>query len=56
MIITTNKNFEQWGEVFSDNVMASAIIDRVVHHSTVIKINGLSFRTKDLKKKGGETQ
>lgn len=56
VIITTNKNFEQWGEVFSDNVMASAIIDRVVHHSTVIKINGLSFRTKDLKKKGGETQ
>jgi len=54
VIITSNKGFEQWGEIFSDNVMASAIIDRVVHHSIVIKINGPSFRTKDLKKKGGD--
>lgn len=54
IIITTNKGFEQWGEIFSDNVMASAIIDRVVHHSIVIKINGPSFRTKNLKKKGGD--
>jgi DNA replication protein DnaC len=51
VIITTNKSFEQWGDIFSDNILSSAIIDRVVHHSTVIKINGPSFRTKNLKKK-----
>lgn len=40
VIITTNKSFEQWGDIFSDNILSSAIIDRVVHHCTVIKING----------------
>jgi len=54
LIITTNKSFEQWGDIFSDNTMASAILDRVVHHSTVIQINGPSYRSKDLKMKGGE--
>lgn len=53
VIITTNKSFEEWGDIFSDNILASAIIDRVVHHSTVIKINGKSYRTK-LRKKGGK--
>ena len=54
IIITTNKSLEQWGEIFSDSVLSSAIIDRVVHHGTVIKINGPSYRRKDIKKKGGE--
>jgi len=52
VIITTNKNFEQWGDIFADNILASAIIDRVVHYSTIIKINGLSYRSKNLKKGG----
>ena len=50
IIITTNRNFEDWGNVFGDNVMASAIIDRVVHHAYIIKINGESFRIKNYKK------
>ena len=54
VIITTNKSFEEWGDIFSDNILASAIIDRVVHHSTVIKINGKSYRTKSIKKEKGE--
>lgn len=49
VIITTNKSFEEWGDIFSDNILASAIIDRVVHHSIVIKINGKSYRTKNIK-------
>lgn len=53
IIITTNKAFEQWGDIFSDNVLASAILDRIAHHSTVIKINGPSYRAKNLKKEGG---
>lgn len=53
VIITTNKAFEQWGDIFADNVLAAAIIDRVAHYSTVIKINGPSYRAKNLKKEGG---
>lgn len=50
LIITTNRNFEDWGNVFGDNVLASAIIDRIVHHAYIIKINGESFRIKDYAK------
>jgi DNA replication protein DnaC len=49
IIITTNRNFEDWGNVFGDYVMASAIIDRIVHHAIIIKINGDSFRIKNFK-------
>lgn len=50
VIITTNKSFEQWGDIFADNILASAILDRIIHYSEIIKINGPSFRQKDLKK------
>lgn len=53
LIITTNKSFELWSDIFADNVLASAILDRIVHHSAVIKINGHSYRAKNLKKEGG---
>ena len=46
-IITTNINFSKWGEIFSDNVIANAILDRLLHHSTVITIKGPSYRIKD---------
>ena len=46
-IITTNQPFSKWGEVFSDNTLANAILDRLLHHSTVIKITGTSYRLKD---------
>jgi DNA replication protein DnaC len=53
VIITTNKAFEQWTDIFADNILASAIIDRIAHYSSVIKINGQSYRAKNLKKEGG---
>ena len=53
IIITTNKAFEQWGDIVADNVLASAIIDRIAHHSMVIRISGPSYRAKNLKKEGG---
>ena len=46
-IITTNKSLSRWGEVFGDNVLANAILDRLLHHSYVINITGRSYRTKD---------
>lgn len=47
-IITTNKPLAKWAEVFGDPVLASAILDRILHHSRVITIVGRSYRTKDL--------
>ena len=52
LIITTNKTFEQWTDIFTDGVLAGAIIDRIVHYSTIIMIKGPSYRTKNLKKRG----
>ncbi len=46
-IITTNQPLSKWGEVFGDNTIATAIIDRLVHHSCIIKITGRSYRIKD---------
>lgn len=54
VIITTNKPFEQWGDIFADPILASAILDRIVHYSNIFKINGPSFRAKDLKKGGSQ--
>jgi len=47
-IITTNKNFSEWGEVFGDSVLANAILDRLLHHSKIFSIKGRSYRTKDI--------
>ena len=47
-IITTNKSLSKWGEIFGDNVLANAILDRLLHHSHVINIVGRSYRTKDI--------
>jgi len=47
IILTTNKSFDQWGTVFGDEVIASAILDRLLHHCYIIPINGPSYRTKD---------
>lgn len=52
VIITSNKSFADWGEIFSDTVLASAILDRLLHHSTTINIKGESFRLKEKRKAG----
>jgi IstB-like ATP binding protein len=52
MILTSNKSYGDWGTIFSDNVIASAILDRLLHHSTTINIKGESYRLKDKKKAG----
>ena len=48
-IFTSNKTFPQWNEVFADVTIASAILDRVLHHCTVINIKGESYRLKERK-------
>ena len=49
-IFTSNKSFSEWGEVMGDQVMASAVLDRVLHHSIVVNIKGESYRLKDRRK------
>ena len=49
-IFTSNKSFSEWGEVMGDQVMASAVLDRVLHHSIVVNIKGDSYRLKDRRK------
>jgi DNA replication protein len=46
-IITTNINFGDWESIFYDSVVANAILDRVLHHATVVTIAGKSYRIKD---------
>lgn len=48
-ILTSNKAFSAWNEVFSDITIASAILDRVLHHCTVVNIKGESYRLKERK-------
>ena len=47
IILTSNKTFAEMGQVFGDEVLASAILDRLLHHAEVISINGPSYRLKD---------
>ena len=53
IILTSNKSFSQWGDIFAgDAIMASAALDRLLHKSTVIKIKGDSYRLKEKTKAG----
>lgn len=46
-ILTTNRNFHEWDEIFYDTVITNAIMDRILHHAHVISISGNSYRLKD---------
>lgn len=52
LIITSNKGFGDWGEIFNDQVLATAILDRLLHQSATINIKGDSFRLKEKRKAG----
>jgi len=52
MILTSNKGFSDWGEVFGDSVLAAAILDRLLHHSTTINIRGDSYRLREKRRAG----
>jgi DNA replication protein DnaC len=52
IVITSNQSLGAWGEVFGDSVIASAILDRLLHHSITINIKGESFRLKEKLKAG----
>jgi DNA replication protein DnaC len=52
IILTSNQSFGQWAEVFGDPIIATAILDRLLHHSHVINIKGDSYRLKEKQKAG----
>jgi hypothetical protein len=44
MILTPNRGFAEWGDVFGDPVVATALLDRLLHHAVAIQIEGSSYR------------
>ncbi|WP_442869731.1 IS21-like element helper ATPase IstB [Bradyrhizobium sp. CCBAU 65884] len=47
MILTSNRGFAEWGEIFGDSVVATALLDRLLHHAVVIQIEGSSYRLRE---------
>lgn len=52
VIVTSNKSYADWGSIFGDQIIATAILDRLLHHSTTINIRGESYRLKDRRRAG----
>jgi DNA replication protein DnaC len=52
LVVTSNKSFLDWGEIFNDQVLATAILDRLLHHSTTLNIKGESYRLKEKRRAG----
>jgi DNA replication protein DnaC len=52
IILTSNKSYGDWGSIFGDTIIATAILDRLLHHSTTINIRGESYRLKDRRRAG----
>lgn len=50
--VTSNKSFLDWGDMFNDSVLATAVLDRLLHHSTMLNIKGESFHLKEKRKAG----
>jgi hypothetical protein len=47
LIVTSNKPFSAWGEIFGDEIVAAAMIDRLVHHAEILSLKGDSYRLRD---------
>lgn len=47
IILTSNKSFSDWGDVLHDPVLASSILDRLVHHSSIFNLSGSSYRLRE---------
>jgi DNA replication protein DnaC len=52
LLITTNQRVSEWGSVFGDEVLATAILDRLLHHSHTLMITGESYRLREKRKSG----
>jgi DNA replication protein DnaC len=52
IILTSNKSYGEWGDIFSDQVLAAAILDRLLHFSTTLNIRGQSYRLREKRQAG----
>jgi DNA replication protein DnaC len=52
IVFTSNKSYGEWGEIFNDHVIASAVLDRILHHCITVNIKGDSYRLKERRKQG----
>ena len=52
LILTSNKSFLDWGDIFNDHVLATAILDRLLHHATTLNVKGESYRLKEKRRAG----
>jgi DNA replication protein DnaC len=52
LIVTSNKSFLDWGEIFNDPILATAVLDRLLHYSTTLNIKGESYRLKEKRRAG----
>ena len=52
MILTSNQSFGAWGDIFGDRIIATAILDRLLHHAVTLNIRGNSYRLKEKLKAG----
>ena len=50
--LTSNKSYGQWGEIFPDPILATALLDRLLHHATTINIRGDSYRLRHRRRSG----
>ena len=51
-MLTSNHGFKDWAHIFGDNVVAEALLDRLLHHATTLNIKGESYRLKEKRKSG----
>jgi len=52
IILTSNRSFSEWDKIFTDEVLAAAVLDRLLHHSTIVNIRGRSYRLKEKQRSG----
>lgn len=52
IVLTSNKSYGDWGSIFGDTIIATAILDRLLHHSTTVNIRGESYRLKERRRAG----
>ena len=56
IILTSNKSYGEWGDIFADQVLPAAILDRLLHLSTTVNIHGQSYRLREKRKVGVFTE
>jgi hypothetical protein len=47
MILTSNRDFGEWGDILGDQVVATVLLDRLLHHAQVVQIEGSSYRVRE---------